>query len=61
MKLGGKSRDVESFVDQLKNEGESVIVPNTTNAQNQSNHKAPAIKAEPIDEYVREDYCECIF
>lgn len=50
MKLGGKSRDVESFVDQLKNEGESVIVPTAPNAQNQSNHKTPAISSETIDE-----------
>lgn len=27
MKLGGKGRDVESFVDQLKSEGENVIAP----------------------------------
>ena len=25
MKLGGKSKDVDSFVDQLKSEGESVM------------------------------------
>nr|CAD7269732.1 unnamed protein product [Timema shepardi] len=27
MKLGSKARDVESFVDQLKSEGEKVVVP----------------------------------
>jgi hypothetical protein len=27
MKLGSKSRDVESFVDQLKSEGENVVAP----------------------------------
>ena len=27
MKLGGKSRDVDSFVDQLKEEGETVSGP----------------------------------
>jgi hypothetical protein len=27
MKLGSKSRDVESFVDQLKSEGENVVTP----------------------------------
>lgn len=48
MKLGGKSRDVESFVDQLKNEGESVIVPTVPSAQTQ-NHKTPAIKTEHRD------------
>uniref|UniRef100_A0A1B6HIZ8 Coatomer subunit delta n=1 Tax=Homalodisca liturata TaxID=320908 RepID=A0A1B6HIZ8_9HEMI len=32
MKLGSKSRDVESFVDQLKSEGENVVVP-TLNKQ----------------------------
>lgn len=30
MKLGSKSRDVESFVDQLKNEGEIVQSPAVT-------------------------------
>lgn len=25
MKLGGKSRDIDSFVDQLKEEGENVV------------------------------------
>lgn len=27
MKLGGKSRDVDTFVDQLKEEGENVSLP----------------------------------
>jgi len=31
MKLGGKSKDVDSFVDQLKSEGESVIAEPTSN------------------------------
>ncbi|GJQ77792.1 copd [Trypoxylus dichotomus] len=43
MKLGGKSRDVESFVDQLKSEGENVISPVGNNVE-QSGHKVPAIK-----------------
>lgn len=48
MKLGGKAKDVESFVDQLKNEGENVAVPATNNII-QSGYKAPAIKPD-IDE-----------
>jgi len=32
MKLGSKSRDVESFVDQLKSEGENVVAPTVTRA-----------------------------
>lgn len=47
MKLGGKGRDVESFVDQLKSEGENVISP-TSNTK-QAGTKAPAIKSD-IDE-----------
>jgi hypothetical protein len=31
MKLGGKSKDVDSFVDQLKSEGESVVAEPTVN------------------------------
>jgi hypothetical protein len=31
MKLGGKSKDVDSFVDQLKSEGEHVVHADTTN------------------------------
>lgn len=46
MKLGGKSRDVESFVDQLKNEGENVIVPVSNNIPG---HKVPSIKQD-VDE-----------
>lgn len=49
MKLGGKSRDVESFVDQLKSEGENVISSVANNVE-QSGHKAPAIKQD-IDGY----------
>jgi hypothetical protein len=30
MKLGSKSHDVESFVDQLKSEGENVVAPVVT-------------------------------
>ena len=32
MKLGGKSKDVDSFVDQLKSEGESVVNVNNSDA-----------------------------
>lgn len=57
MKLGGKSRDVESFVDQLKNEGESVIVPPSgPNAQTQSQAlKTPAIKPDIDDVHLRQE------
>lgn len=47
MKLGGKGRDVESFVDQLKSEGENVITPKN----NINQIKTPAIKSD-IDECV---------
>lgn len=48
MKLGGKTRDVESFVDQLKSEGENVITP-VKNSMAQQGIKTPAIKSD-IDE-----------
>lgn len=51
MKLGGKGRDVESFVDQLKSEGENVITP-TSNSISQSN-KTPAIKSDIDDVHLR--------
>lgn len=47
MKLGGKGRDVESFVDQLKSEGEKVTAQ--TNSILQPGGKAPAIKTD-VDE-----------
>lgn len=50
MKLGGKSRDVESFVDQLKSEGENVITPSINNIQQIG--KAPAIKSD-VNGYVK--------
>mgnify|MGYP005985833765 CR=1 FL=1 len=42
MKLGGKGHDVESFVDQLKSEGENVVAP--LNSISQGGLKMPAIK-----------------
>lgn len=42
MKLGSKGKDVESFVDQLKSEGESVVT--TVNNVSQPGHKSIAIK-----------------
>lgn len=45
MKLGGKGRDVESFVDQLKSEGENVIAP-LKNTISQPGTKAPSIKSD---------------
>jgi len=40
LKLGSKSRDVESFVDQLKSEGERVAPVNTSSSNNSSNKTA---------------------
>lgn len=50
MKLGGKGKDVESFVDQLKSEGENVITPSNS-ITTQPGTKTPSIKSD-IDEYV---------
>ncbi|KAL3275968.1 hypothetical protein HHI36_020700 [Cryptolaemus montrouzieri] len=52
MKLGGKGKDVESFVDQLKSEGENVITP-TPNSISQIGIKAPAIKTDIDDVHLR--------
>ena len=49
MKLGSKSRDVESFVDQLKSEGENVVAPVVTRAT--PTPRVP-IAAENTEEYV---------
>ncbi|XP_019864817.1 coatomer subunit delta [Aethina tumida] len=51
MKLGGKGRDVESFVDQLKSEGEKVTAQ--TNSILQPGGKAPAIKTDVDDVLLR--------
>lgn len=42
MKLGGKSRDVDSFVDQLKEEGETVASKISTSASTGVKH-TPAV------------------
>ncbi|XP_065162583.1 LOW QUALITY PROTEIN: coatomer subunit delta [Atheta coriaria] len=52
MKLGGKSKDVESFVDQLKSEGENVISPNNKMSQGL---KAPAIKTNVDEVMLRQE------
>ncbi|XP_057658083.1 coatomer subunit delta [Diorhabda carinulata] len=52
MKLGGKGKDVESFVDQLKSEGENVITQNK-NSISQTGTKAPAIKTDIDDVHLR--------
>ena len=49
MKLGSKSRDVESFVDQLKSEGENVVAPVVTRVA--QTPRVP-IAAENTEEYV---------
>ncbi|XP_054282555.1 coatomer subunit delta [Macrosteles quadrilineatus] len=41
MKLGSKSRDVESFVDQLKSEGENVVAPSLAKQNPSLNSKLP--------------------
>ena len=54
MKLGGKSKDVDSFVDQLKSEGENVIADTMTSLSSNRNvgstktiaPSLPQIKAE---------------
>ena len=43
MKLGSKAKDVDSFVDQLKSEGERVISSSEPNA------KLPAVSTPQID------------
>lgn len=45
MKLGGKGHDVESFVDQLKSEGEKVVAP-VNNSISHVGGKTPAIKSD---------------
>ncbi|CAH1993595.1 unnamed protein product [Acanthoscelides obtectus] len=52
MKLGGKGRDAESFLDQLKSEGENVIAQVKNNISQQG-PKAPAIKSEIDDVHLR--------
>ncbi|EFA00195.2 coatomer subunit delta [Tribolium castaneum] len=52
MKLGGKGHDVESFVDQLKSEGENVIAP-VNNSISQGGMKTPAIKSDINDVHLR--------
>lgn len=49
MKLGSKSRDVESFVDQLKSEGENVVTP-AVNKTALVNPKVPAPSLVHTDE-----------
>lgn len=47
MKLGGKSRDVDSFVDQLKEEGENVASLTQTVSINKIVPTTPAVATEP--------------
>ncbi len=51
MKLGGKSKDVDSFVDQLKSEGENVVLETSGSNRNVVKNVAPSfpsIKAEKL-------------
>ena len=44
MKLGGKTKDVESFVDQLKSEGENVVIDaNAVSSKNVAKSVAPSL------------------
>ncbi|KAF7282821.1 coatomer subunit delta isoform X2 [Rhynchophorus ferrugineus] len=52
MKLGGKGKDVESFVDQLKSEGEKVIAAISNNSL-QPGTKTPQIKSDVDDVHLR--------
>lgn len=55
MKLGGKSRDVDSFVDQLVSEGERVVTaPTSVNGGGVSKPRAPQISTEPVHVTVEE-------
>ncbi len=47
MKLGGKAKDVDSFVDQLKSEGESVAAE--ISAKKPAQTKAPVIPQIPTE------------
>lgn len=51
LKLGGKSKDVDSFVDQLKNEGEKIsnLMPANSTTNSISKNKPPASDV-PTDE-----------
>ncbi|KAG7206469.1 hypothetical protein KM043_003814 [Ampulex compressa] len=54
MKLGGKSRDVDSFVDQLKEEGENVVsTPLLTTGSKPSTLTSQIINTEPV--HLRQD------
>lgn len=52
MKLGSKSKDVESFVDQLKNEGEIVQTP----LINKTANTGKVHTLENFDEYVLNNF-----
>jgi|LakMenEpi03Aug12_release.lakeMendotaPanAssembly.Ray.scaffolds.fasta_scaffold784368_1 hypothetical protein len=43
MRLGGKSKDVDSFVDQLKSEGQHVSVDVSTSNRNVAKTLAPSL------------------
>lgn len=50
MKLGGKSRDVDSFVDQLKNEGENVSALVSTTSTGAASVRPKIVSDVPTDE-----------
>lgn len=53
MKLGGKTRDIDSFVDQLKEEGETVSSTNSLPSAGAriAPTNADSTKNEPYDKY----------
>ena len=60
MKLGGKSKDVDSFVDQLKSEGEHVSSDVSRSSVSSKTPKAvasqPQVKAERYVDHVKRSY-----
>lgn len=52
MKLGSKSRDVDSFVDQLKNEGEQVVASSVKSGEVTS-HNVPVRTENMLDVHLK--------
>ncbi|KAK4300276.1 hypothetical protein Pmani_027520 [Petrolisthes manimaculis] len=55
MKLGGKTRDVDSFVDQLKSEGEKVTSSDNI-THNKTTNNTPDIDMEPLKTLTHDQY-----
>lgn len=54
MKLGGKSKDVDSFVDQLKNEGEKIANLASTATTTAASSMSSVAKPKPVSDVVME-------